>query len=460
MQQRDVLIIGGGSGGLGLAERAAAYGRKVTVFDPNPLGGTCVNVGCVPKKLTYYAAHALEWAERGHEFGLDIGVDGFDYGLLKTRRDDLLASLNRYWSGHLEKLGVEHISAHARLVDANIVEANGQRFRADRIVIATGGAPIVPPVDGAALGGTSDDFFAWTDLPRSVAIIGAGYIGLEFAGMLATFGVDVTVIAMESKVLEMFDPMISEVLAQHLAEQGVKTILGTTVTGLEGEAGHVTVRAGDQRIGTFERAIWAVGRRPATRDLGLEATGVEIARNGTLPAGPFGETAVESIFALGDVTGRAPLTPVAIAAGRRLAERWFGNHDIEPVNYDLVPTVTFTHPPAGSVGLTETAAVEAHGDTVKIYETRFVGLSRAFADHAKAPSAFKLVCVGDDERVTGVHMIGEGVDEMLQGFAVAVVMGATKADFDRTIAIHPTASEELVTLKPNDSRPGRRPNHD
>ena len=450
MEHYDILVIGGGSGGLGVAERAAGYGARVAVFDPKPLGGTCVNEGCVPKKLTWYAAHHLSLARHAHEFAVDLREEGFRYADLVQRRHAFLRMLNDYWAGHLAQLGITYIPERAQLAGERTVEAGGQRYQAERIVIATGAEPIVPPLPGKELGATSDDFFQWETLPKTLAVIGAGYIGLELAGMLRSFGVDVTVIAMENRVLEMFDPMISRVLTQHLDEQGIHRQLGATVTGLAGEPGAVVVQvAGEKTFGPFERVLWAVGRRPKTADLGLDSAGIERGPGGTIPVDEWQQTQSPGVYALGDIIGRAQLTPVAIAAGRRLADRWLApERNPVPVDYTQIPTVTFTHPPSAAVGLTEPQAVATYGaDEVRIYETEYGGLARAFAEGSIAPVAMKLVCAGSDERVVGIHMVGDSVDEMLQGFAVAVRMGATKRDFDLTIPIHPTSAEELVTLK-------------
>lgn len=456
MEHYDILVIGGGSGGLAVAERAAGHGARVVVFDPKPLGGTCVNEGCVPKKLTWYAAHHLSHARHAHEFGVDLNVHGLQYAKLVEQRHGFLNMLNDYWAGYLQRLGVDYVAERAELLDAHTVSAGGKEYRGERVVVATGGEPIVPPLPGHELGATSDDFFQWDTLPRSIAIIGAGYIGLEMAGMLRAFGVEVAVIAMEDRVLEMFDPMVSHVLDRHLEEQGIARHLGATVTALSGSEGAVTVHAGEnQTFGPFERVLWAVGRRPKTRGIGLEGAGIKIRPNHTIPVDEWQETNVPGVFALGDIIGKGPLTPVAIAAGRRLADRWFApERNPVPVDYGQIPTVTFTHPPTGGVGMTEPQAVDTYGDSVQVYETEFGGLARAFAEDGIAPVAMKLICAGEEEKVVGIHMVGDGVDEMLQGFAVAVRMGATKRDFDLTIPIHPTSAEELVTLKV--PRPGQK----
>ncbi|AKJ94588.1 glutathione reductase [Thioalkalivibrio versutus] len=457
MEHYDIIVIGGGSGGLAVAERAAPHGARVAVFDPKPLGGTCVNEGCVPKKLTWYAAEHLSHAREAGEFGVDVEIKGIRYADLANKRQAMLKDLNNFWSGHLEKLGVTHIPERARLADKNkVVSESGTEYTAERIVLAMGGAPLVPPLEGAELGATSDDFFEWTELPESIAVIGGGYIGLEMAGMLRSMGVKTDVVAMEDRVLEIADPMISQTLDQHMEHQGIGRHLGMKAAGLGGKPGAVTVKLeGGKELGPYEKVLWAVGRKPATQDMGLEEVGVEIARGGTIPVDEWQATNVEGIYALGDIIGKGPLTPVAIAAGRRLAAHWYAPEtNPVPVDYDQIPTVTFTHPTAGMVGLTEPQAVEKHGDTVRIYETQFGGLNRAFAEGEVPPVAMKLVCVGNDEKVVGIHMIGANVDEMLQGFAVAVRMGATKRDLDLTIPLHPTSAEELVTLK--EGRPGRQ----
>ncbi len=457
MEHYDIIVIGGGSGGLAVAERAAPHGARVAVFDPKPLGGTCVNEGCVPKKLTWYAAEHLSHAREAGEFGVDVEIKGIRYADLANKRQAMLKDLNNFWSGHLEKLGVTHIPERARLADTNkVVSESGTEYTAERIVLAMGGAPLVPPLEGAELGATSDDFFEWTELPESIAVIGGGYIGLEMAGMLRSMGVKTDVVAMEDRVLEIADPMISQTLDQHMEHQGIGRHLGMKAAGLGGKPGAVTVKLeGGKELGPYEKVLWAVGRKPATQDMGLEEVGVEIARGGTIPVDEWQATNVEGIYALGDIIGKGPLTPVAIAAGRRLAAHWYAPEtNPVPVDYDQIPTVTFTHPTAGMVGLTEPQAVEKHGDKVRIYETQFGGLNRAFAEGEVPPVAMKLVCVGDDEKVVGIHMIGANVDEMLQGFAVAVRMGATKRDLDLTIPLHPTSAEELVTLK--EGRPGRQ----
>jgi glutathione reductase (NADPH) len=329
---------------------------------------------------------------------------------------------------------------------------DGQQYTADHIVIATGGRPIVPPVPGAELGITSDGFFELTEQPRKVAIIGAGYIGVELAGVLRALGSEVTVVALEARVLETFDDMISEVLMDEMRKQGIDLHLCFQVAGLARTDRGIALDASDgERLDGFDRVIWAVGRAPNTRDLELDQAGVETRANGLVPTDEFQNTNVPGVYAIGDITGRTPLTPVAIAAGRRLAARLFDGQSESRVDYQNIPSVVFSHPPVGTVGLTERQAREQH-DRVTVYKTDFTPMRHALSAHG-VTTAMKLVCVGEQQHVAGIHLIGDNVDEMLQGFAVAVKMGATKADFDSTVAIHPISAEELVTMKTPEPEP-------
>lgn len=443
----DLIALGGGSGGLAVAEKAAAFGARVAIVEPARLGGTCVNAGCVPKKIMWYAAELAQAASDAPGFGVRVTRDGTDWARLTAGRDAYVANVNDYWDGYAERLGVDVIRGHARFHDADSIEVDGRVYTAAHIVIATGGEPILPAVPGAELGITSDGFFALDEQPRRAAIVGAGYIGVELAGMLRALGTEVSVFAQQPRVLGGFDPLVSETVMHNMRGQGIDLHLPCQVNGLAADPEGLTVHtAGGVRLDGFDTVIWAVGRRPNTAALALDRAGVAVAADGTVPVDVWQNTSISGIYALGDVTGRAPLTPVAIAAGRRLAERLFGGRADRHLDYENIPTVVFAHPPAGAVGLDEAAARERFGDSVTVYETGFVPMRYALNEHGPR-TAMKLVCAGPEEQVVGIHMVGNGVDEMLQGFAVAVKAGLRKRDFDDTVAIHPSSAEELVTLK-------------
>ncbi len=445
-REYDLIAIGGGSGGLAVAERAAQHGRRVAVVEPAKMGGTCVNNGCVPKKVMWYAAHLAHAVDDASDFGVPAQRGVTDWSKLIEGRQNYIANINRYWDGYVDDLGVDHIQGAARFVGAGEIEVEGQIYTADHIVVATGGRPIVPSLPGAELGITSDGFFALEQQPRRVAVIGGGYIGVELAGLLTALGTDVTLVALEDRLLELFDPMISQVLMREMQQQGVEQRLNFQVAGLaQTEAGIALDSVEGERLDGFDLVIWAVGRTPNTQGLNLQAAGVETRSNGIVPTDGFQNTNVPGIYAIGDITGRTPLTPVAIAAGRRLADRLFNNQAQSRVDYDNIPSVVFSHPPVATVGLSEPEARARH-DRVRVYRTEFTPMRYALSSQG-VTTAMKLVCAGQEERIVGIHLIGDNVDEMLQGFAVAVKMGATKADFDNTIAIHPISAEELVTMK-------------
>lgn len=451
MQHYDLIAIGGGSGGLAVAEKAAGFGKKVAVIELGRMGGTCVNNGCVPKKVMWYAANLAHAVDDATGFGIPAERGKTDWSRLVNGRDQYIRKINEYWNGYVEELNIDHITGKAKFIDTNTVEVDGQQYSADHIVIATGGKPIVPPVPGAELGITSDGFFVLNEQPKKVAVIGGGYIGVELSGMLRALGSEVTVIAMEDRLLELFDPMIGQVLEEEMIQQGIQVQTGFQVSTLYNSAEGIVIGGKDGRsLAAFDTVIWAVGRAPNTQELNLEVAGVNVERNGIVPVDSFQNTNVPGIYAIGDITGRTPLTPVAIAAGRKLAERLFNHKPFSRVDYENIPSVVFAHPPIGTVGLTEQQARERYGNSVMVYKTGFTPMRYALTEH-DSTTAMKLVCAGDNEQVVGIHMIGDGVDEMLQGFAVAVKMKATKADFDNTIAIHPTSAEELVTLKQPES---------
>ena len=444
----DLIVIGGGSGGLATAQRAAEYGARVALVEDGRLGGTCVNVGCVPKKVMWYAAETAHGLEDAHGYGFDVRTEGHDWARLRAAREAYIERLNGIYARNLDRRAVTLLRGRGRLEDANTVEVDGTRHTGTRIVVATGGQPWVPEIPGAEHGITSDGFFALEHCPRRVAVVGAGYIAVELAGVLAALGAVVTLIVRHDGVLRRFDAMLRELLQEALDVDGVHLLTHCTPAELRREPdGKLTfVSESGMTHGGFDQVIWAVGRRPNTRDLGLENAGVAVDEKGFVRVDDWQQTARDNVFALGDVTGRVELTPVAIAAGRRLADRLYGGKPDSRLDYDNVPTVVFSHPPIGTVGLTEVEARERYPEDVKVYTGTFTPMYHALTER-KYRAGVKLVCAGPDERVVGVHVIGAGADEMLQGFAVAVKMGATKRDFDNTVAIHPTSAEELVTLR-------------
>jgi glutathione reductase (NADPH) len=445
----DLIAIGAGSGGLSVVERAARHGARCAVVDHGPLGGTCVNLGCVPKKVMWFGAglsHALHDAA---DYGFRFQRGPLDWGALKARRDAYVHGINTWYATFLEDSGIARIEGTARFVEPRALSVAGERYTADHIVIATGSRPFVPPVAGADLGITSEGFFALEQCPGRVAIVGGGYIAVELAGVFNALECEVTLLLRSNEdFLPGFDCMLRDTLMESLVADGVSIHASTALASIERTAGrglalHTT---SGESIAGFEALVWAAGRVPNTEGLGLDAAGVACDARGCVSVDDFQNTNVPGVHAVGDVTGRAPLTPVAIAAGRRLADRLFGGKPDSRLVYENIATVVFSHPPMGTVGLTEEAARAKHGDAVKVYQTRFTPMYHALTKR-QPRTAMKLVTVGAQERIVGLHVIGLGADEMLQGFAVALRMGATKRDFDDTVAIHPTSAEELVTLR-------------
>ena len=443
----DLVVIGGGSGGLAHAQRAAEHGATAAVIENGPLGGTCVNVGCVPKKVMWYSASHAHSARLAKDYGFDLTVNGHDWSKLKERRDAYVKRLNDIYQKNLAKRDVMLLTGTAHFIDQNTIRIGNDDYRAGNIVIATGGHPIVPHIHGAELGITSDGFFELPERPERVAFAGSGYIAVELSGVLAALGSDTTVLVRKDGMLRRFDAMLRVEQHKSMERVGIRLETGVVPHALEQTSDGLKLIAEDGReFGSFDSVVWAVGREPNTGQLQLDAAGVESDGYGFVPVDDYQATNVENIYALGDVTGREALTPVAIAAGRRLADRLYGGMTDRHVEYRFIPTVIFTHPPIGTVGMTEAEARDEFGDAVKVYVSRFTPMLYALGD-LKEPSAMKLVTVGPEEKIIGCHVVGDGADEMMQGFSVAVRMGATKKDFDDTVAIHPTSAEEFVTMR-------------
>ncbi|CAL1703426.1 unnamed protein product [Somion occarium] len=464
-EKYDIVFIGGGSGGVAGSRRAASYGKKVALVEATGrLGGTCVNVGCVPKKIMWNAADIAEKIRHAssYEFTNVPYEPKFNWAAFKPRRDAYIQRLNEIYERNLEKDGVEEHHGFARVVSPNQVEVTradgGEKYvlNTEYICIATGGRPTIPSekdIPGAGQGIDSDGFFDLEDQPKRVAVVGAGYIAVEFAGMLRALGSDVHVFIRGERVLRTFDPVIQDTLTDWMEHTGINIHKSSHVVKVEGVKGQtpLTIHTDKGETAEVDEVIWTIGRHANTEGLGLEELGVNLHKNGDVITDEYQNSNVPSILSIGDVSGRAHLTPVAIAAGRRLSNRLFGPSKFknDKLSYENIPTVVFSHPTIGTVGLTEPQARKKYGDdAVKIYKSSFRALYFAMIDEAhKEPSVYKLICVGEDERVVGVHIIGLGSDEVMQGFAVAVVMGARKEDLDNTVAIHPTSAEELVTLR-------------
>ncbi|MBP8298588.1 MAG: FAD-dependent oxidoreductase, partial [Burkholderiales bacterium] len=355
--------------------------------------------------------------------------------------------LNGIYEANLARKGIEWIRERGHFVDAHSVAAGARVLSAPHVVVATGGRPVVPVIPGAGLGITSDGFFELPARPARVAVVGSGYIAVELAGMFAALGSAVTVVVRHDRVLRHFDAMLSHGLMTEMRADGIVIVDQAVPSALRRAGEHLELALVDGRwLGPFDALVWAIGREPNTEGLGLEDAGLHCDAAGNIVTDAWQDTSVESVHAIGDVTGRAALTPVAIAAGRRLSDRLFGGQPDRRLDYDNIATVVFSHPPIGTVGLTEQQARERHGDAVKVYTSSFVPMYHALTAR-KRRAAMKLVCAGPEQRVVGLHVIGAGADEMTQGFAVAVKIGATKRDFDDTIAIHPTSAEEFVTMR-------------
>ncbi|KAI9140728.1 glutathione reductase [Paraphysoderma sedebokerense] len=494
----DYLVIGGGSGGLASARRAAQYGAKVGIVEYGRLGGTCVNVGCVPKKVTYNLSHIVDTIHHdAPRFGLDFSSSkqspySFSYSAFKSMRDAYVARLNKIYENNLSKDGVEYITGFGRFsqslasskgsagsndgIPVEILNTEGkvvQEVVGRKILLATGGRPRIPhDIKGAVEHGIdSDGFFKLEYVPKKVVVVGTGYIGIEIGGMLHSLGSDVTIVSRSNTILRTFDSMLRSTLLHEMTQSGVKFKFDAHVSNVQingkelmesekfkkGKGLEVEVKGKDGKIDVLENVdeiLFAVGRVPHVDGLNLNLTQIQTRGDDKyIVVDEWQNTSHPNVYALGDICGIAELTPVAIAAGRKLSDRLFGNKPDSKLSYEFIPTVVFSHPTIGTIGFTEAAAIEKYGaENIKVYQSKFTNMYYALPGvdgvvRQKPGTTYKLVCAGKEEKVVGMHIIGKDSDEILQGFGVAIKMGATKADFDSCVAIHPTAAEELVTMR-------------
>ena len=436
----DLLVIGGGSGGIATARRAAEYGARVALVEIGKLGGTCVNVGCVPKKVMWNASRIKETLNHANEYGFDIYQKDFDWYAFKERRDAYIKRLNGIYFKNLVSSGVDIIEGEASFSDdPHKIFVDSDLIEAAHILIATGGIPKIPRIEGSHAGITSDGFFDLQKQPSNVLIVGSGYIATEFAGVLNSLGTKVTMLIRRQTLLGNFDLLLQQSIMELMSNNGVDIIPQTSVEKVRSDSTReIYVESNKTTHGPFDTLIWAIGRDPNIRNLNLKSVGIETHLNGHIKIDSYQNTNVPEVYAVGDVTGKHNLTPVAIAAGRKLADRIFGDQRDAKLNYENIPSVIFSHPPIGTVGLTEQEAISRFGrDEIKIYESRFTNIFYGPLQE-KSPTVVKLITVGSKQKILGCHVIGDSSDELIQGFAVAIAMGACKSDFDNTVAIHPT----------------------
>ena len=446
----DLIVIGGGSGGLAGAFRAAAHGAKVALMEPQALGGTCVNVGCVPKKAMWFAAELAGriGQARALGFALPEEVPPLDWTELLLRRSRYIENIHKAYRARLEQAGIVVLPHRGSLTGMpGEVVCGALRWTADHLLIATGGESARPDVPGAELAATSNDFFAPQQAPQRVAVVGGGYIGVELAGLLQALGSRVELFVRGERLLGGFDEELAQRLAEEMTQAGVQLHFDAPLEALARDGRErIVLTAAGQAHAEFDMALLAIGRQPNTHGLGLDAAGVRCGAQGEILIDDWQNTTRPNTYAVGDVTAQPALTPYAIAAARRLMDRLFGGQAESRVRFGQVPTVVFSHPPLAALGLTEEQARQQHGEAVEVYRAGFRPMLTALADSGPR-SLFKVVCAGREQRVVGLHLLGEAADEILQGFAVAMHMGMTLRDLQATLAIHPTSAEEVVLIR-------------
>lgn len=440
----DLFVIGGGSGGVRAARVAAAGGAKVALAEEDRYGGTCVIRGCVPKKLMVFASEYASVVEDAQAYGWDISAGDFNWDAFKGKLHNELDRLEGIYRNLLKNSGVESFDQRAKLADEHTVElADGTKKTAKHILVATGGWPSMPDIKGAELGISSNEIFHLDKLPENILIVGGGYIACEFAGIMNGLGVKTTQYYRGAQILRGFDDEARGLVSEEMCQAGIDLRLGTNVLEMRKEGDKIWVKAtnGDETL--FDQVLFATGRNPNADNLGLEALGIERDRAGAIVVDDYSQTAVPSVYAIGDVTNRVNLTPVAIREGMAFVETVFNGNPTSP-DHDLIPTAIFTQPEMGTVGLSEEDAAEQ--EAIEVYATSFKPMQQSFAGRAQRV-LMKLIVSKETRKVLGCHIVAPGAGEMIQLAGIAVKMGATKEDFDRTVAVHPTMSEELVTMK-------------
>jgi glutathione reductase (NADPH) len=440
----DLITIGGGSGGVRASRMSANFGARVALIEEGRLGGTCVNLGCIPKKLLSYAAHYADDFNDAAGFGWSAGSRDFDWARLIANKDREIARLNGVYARLLKDAGVAVIEARGSLIDAHTVQAGERTLTAQHILVATGGWPVVPQIPGAEFAITSNEAFHLARLPARVVVVGGGYIAMEFASIFNGLGVKTALVYRGRQLLRGFDQDLGRILAEEMAQKGVEILLDSNIERIERKDAALAVQFASGETRETGLVMYATGRAPNTRGLGLEAAGVTLAANGAVKVDEFFRSSVPSICAIGDVIDRIQLTPVAIAEGTALANTLFNNSP-RRMDYGNVPTAVFSHPNVATVGLGEDEARKRH-EEIEVYVARFRPLKATLSGSAERVF-MKLVVDRKTDRVLGVHMVGADAGEVIQGFAVALQCGATKAQFDATVGIHPTGAEEFVTMR-------------
>lgn len=442
----DLFVIGAGSGGVRAARFAAGFGARVAVAESRYLGGTCVNVGCVPKKLLVYGAHFSEDFEQAEGFGWSLGQANFDWATLIANKDREIQRLNGIYHDLLVNSGVTLLESHARLLDAHSVEVDGKRITAKHILLATGGWPHIPELPGREHAISSNEAFFLKGLPKRVLVIGGGYIAVEFASIFNGLGAQTSLLYRGELFLRGFDGAVREHLQDELSKRGVDLQFNTDLARIDKQTdGSLQVTTKDGRVLHTDCVFYATGRRPMLDNLGLENTGVKLDKRGFIQVDEQYQSSEPSILAIGDVIGRVQLTPVALAEGMAVARRLFKPEAYRPVNYEHIPTAVFSLPTIGTVGLSEEQA-KADGHRVSVYESRFRPMKLTLTD-SQERTLIKLVVDADNDRVLGCHIVGPEAGEIIQGLAIALQAGATKQMFDDTMGVHPTTAEEFVTLR-------------